>query len=271
MRFGEFFDRVYILNLPERADRRTAICQELAQVDLPLTPGKVELFAAIRPDRAAPFLRLGSKGCFLSTLAMLRQARADGLRNVLILQDDLTLSGHFLSYEEQLIEQLRPTPWDVVQFGYCPALPGTPSAEQFATFRPFSGEVIGAHFFGVNGKAFDPLITFLETLLQRPQGHPEGGPMPIDGALNCFKWQYPEAVRLVSVPTFGDQRSSRSDISPRWFDRLPLICGLADVARRVRLPGSESGIRLNPSIRDPSRSNAIRELLASKRPDRPLV
>jgi glycosyl transferase, family 25 len=249
MKFNEFFDRVYILNLPERTDRRDAVCRELDQINLPLQPGKVELFAAIRPDRAAPFVRLGSKGCFLSTLAMLRRARHEGLRNLLILQDDLILSEHFASHEERLIDRLRLNPWDVVQFGYFPELPGPrPGPEKFATFTPFSGEVIGAHFFAINGKTFDPLITFLEGLLQRPQGHPDGGPMPIDGALNCFKWHHPDTVRLVSVPTFGDQRSSRSDISPRWFDRLPMVAGLADVARRVVTPSTGNLARRDQAV-----------------------
>jgi glycosyl transferase, family 25 len=236
MRFAEFFDRTYILNLPERTDRRDAVCQELAKINMPLQVGKVELFAAIRPDRAAPFIRLGSKGCFLSTLAMLRRARNEGLRNLMIVQDDLILSKNFERYEERLIDRLRQTNWDVVQFGYCPELPGQPRPEEVATYRPFDGEVIGAHFFAVNHKAFDPLIGFLEGLLGRPQGHPDGGPMPIDGAINCFKWHHPETVRLVSVPTFGGQRSSRSDISPRWFDQLPMLAAVAGFARQALVP-----------------------------------
>lgn len=56
--------------------------------------------------------------------------------------------------------------------------------------------------------------------------------MSPDGVLNIFKWQHPTIVRLIAVPSFGNQRSSRSDISTQWFDQVPVLDFLAGLARK---------------------------------------
>lgn len=59
MKFDELFDRTYVINLPHRVDRRTAIELELSHAGMPFTPGRVELFAAIRPDSPGGFESIG--------------------------------------------------------------------------------------------------------------------------------------------------------------------------------------------------------------------
>lgn len=233
MKFTDFFDRVYVINLPYRVDRRKAMEQELENAGMPFTPGKVELFAAIKPDSAGNFESIGYRGAFLSHLAVLKKAKELQLNNVLIMEDDLAISEHFKKYEDRLIEQLRQSNWDIVQFGYLSDQCVDLGESAFATLEPFSGELIGAHFYGVNGKALEQLINFFEMLLKQPAGHPGGSPMSPDGVLNIFPWQHKDIVRLISIPSFGGQRSSRSDCYPnlKWFDRLPLFKRLATVAR----------------------------------------
>jgi glycosyl transferase family 25 len=234
MKFIEFFDRVYVINLPNRVDRRKAIEKELIKAGMPFTPGKVELFPAIRPDSAGSFKSIGYRGCFLSHLTVLKQARDLQLNNVLVLEDDLTFSDHFKEYEDQLITQLHQINWDFVNFGYFPDQSVKPGESDFGTLtlKPLSRKIIGAHFYGVNGKVFDKLINFLEVILQRPPGHPEGSPMSLDGAFGIFHRQNSDVVRLMSIPSFGGQRSSRNDIHDlKWFDRTPVVRELATVAR----------------------------------------
>lgn len=233
MKLTEFFNRVYVINLPYRVDRRNAMEKELESAGMPFTLGKVELFEAIKPDSAGPFESIGYRGAFLSHLAVLKKAKELQLKNVLIMEDDLAISEHLEDYEDSIIEQLQESKWDIVQFGYFPDRFVKLGESAFATLEPFSGEVIGAHFYGVNGKALEQLINFFEMLLSRPAGHPDGGPMSPDGALNIFPWQHQDIVRLISIPSFGGQRSSRSDCYPdlKWFDRLPVFKRLATVAR----------------------------------------
>ncbi|MGD1874709.1 MAG: glycosyltransferase family 25 protein [Mastigocoleus sp.] len=236
MKFIEFFDRVYIINLPERVDRRKGMEKELKNVGIPFNPQKVEFFSAIRPDSPGSFQSIGYRGAFLSHLNVLKRAKELQLNNVLVMEDDLAFSEHFNEYEDRLIEQLQQTNWDLVQFGYFP-VKGIiqPTGSTFATYQPFSGEIIGSHFYGVNGKTLDRLINFFEILLSRPAGHPEGGPMSPDGVFNVFPWQNKDIVRLISIPSFGGQRSSRSDCHAdlKWFDRLPVFQQGATLVRSM--------------------------------------
>ena len=85
---------------------------------------------------------------------------------------------------------------------------------------------------GLEQAGVDRLLRFLEELQQRPPGHPDGGPMHLDGAYSTFRAQNPDVVTLIASPNLGWQRSSRSDIYPNaWFDRVPGFRQLAGAAR----------------------------------------
>jgi glycosyl transferase, family 25 len=243
VKFIEFFERTYVINLPEREDRRRGIAKELERAGLPFTPGKVELFPAIRPQEPGLFAGIGIRGCFLSHLNLLKKAKAEGLRNVLVMEDDLAIRPDFNQYEAALLSELQQIDWDIVTFGYLGDdnsginskinSHSNPNPVHSPILQSFDGEAIGTHFYAVNGKTLDPLIQFFETLMERPLSHPEGGAMPTDGVFNVFSWQHPQCRRLIAVPSFGGQRSSRSDISPGWFDDVPILKDLAGVARIV--------------------------------------
>jgi len=91
-----------------------------------------------------------------------------------------------------------------------------------------------AHFYAVNGRILDRLLRFLEELQHRPLGHPDGGPMHLDGAYSTFRAQNPDVVTLIASPNLGWQRSSRSDISPKWFDNVPGLSPLAGAAKTTK-------------------------------------
>ena len=231
MKFIDFFDRAYVINLPSRTDRRQEMASELRSAGMPFTSGKVEIFSAIKPESPEPFQSIGYKGCFLSHLNVLKKAKMEGLNNVLVMEDDLKLRNDFQRYEDDILRELLDHSWDIAHFGY---LSDNFSQEGVKSpiLQPFSGEIIGAQFYAVNRKAFDTLIDFFEILLERPDGHPDGGPMSPDGVFNVFKWQHPDIVRLIAVPSFGAQRSSRSDISPSWFDQVPLLKYFVELLRK---------------------------------------
>jgi len=145
------------------------------------------------------------------------------------MEDDLRILEQFRTEQEVLVEKLRRTDWDFVYFGHIEKTEETSTAK----LEPFSGPLQSTHFYGVNGKTFDRLISFLEELQQRPSGHPDGGPMHIDGAYSTFRGQNPDVITLIASPNMGWQRSSRSDIHSSWYDQLPLLKQLAGVARLV--------------------------------------
>jgi len=228
MKLIDFFERAYVVNLPNRKDRRRMMIQELKKIEMPLTPNKTEIFPAIRPDDAGAFPSVGARGCFLSHLAILKRAKEDRLGNVLIMEDDLTISGQLKTNQESLVEQLRCKDWGFVYFGHVEES----KAASSITLRPFSEPIMTAHFYGVNGLVFDRLLSFLEVLQRRPAGHPDGGPMHLDGAYSTFRAQNPDIVTLLASPNLGWQRSSRSDIaSNKWFDQVPVFKQLVGAAR----------------------------------------
>jgi glycosyl transferase, family 25 len=231
MRLCDYFDRTFVLNLPDRADRRLEMGRVLERAGMPWEPGRVELFPATRPDSAGPFPSIGARGAFLSHLAMLRRARELGLSRVLLLEDDLDLSPRLSASVGPLVDRLGHDDWDMVYLGHGLQLPPHSGPCELILFdKP----IILAHFYGVHGRVLDQLIAFLELVLSRPPGHPDGGPMHVDGAFSTFRAQSPHVVTLVASPSQGWQRSSRSDIAAnRWYDRSPISRGFVDLARRL--------------------------------------
>ena len=57
--------------------------------------------------------------------------------------------------------------------------------------------------------------------------------MHVDGAYSMFRMRRPDVRTLMASPSLGGQRSSRSDIATnQWYDRTPILRGLARIARR---------------------------------------
>jgi hypothetical protein len=215
----QYFDRIYIVNLPGRSDRRREILAHL---------NEVHLFPGVRPRKRAGFRNRGVRGCFLSHFKILQEIDRLKLSNALIMEDDLEISPLLLRAQDRLMTNLDGTKWHIVFFGHF--VPDCSSGE--VRMERYTGTVLGTHFYGVNRPAVEPLCMFLEELLARPPSHPCGGPMSYDGALSSFRSSHPRFVTLISRPSLGAQRSSRSDLSPRWFDRIPLIRNAANRARQ---------------------------------------
>ena len=83
-KFG-FVDHVVYINLDHRTDRLEQITAELASY---FPPEKVTRFSAIQRD-------YGALGCTLSHIAVLEMAKAEGWKNVLVLEDDAMWTEHF--------------------------------------------------------------------------------------------------------------------------------------------------------------------------------
>lgn len=216
------FERIFVINLAHRTDRRQQMEAQLAAVGVPLDSSQLTFFPAVRPDDLRGFPSLGARGCYLSHLGVLRAAA--GLRNVLILEDDLDFVDDF---------ELPPLPsgWGMFYGGARHALVPTGPLTTAAPSEP----VECAHFLGLNGAVIAPLIGYLEAILMRPTGHPDGGPMHVDGAYSRFRADHPAIVTLVATPDLGFQRPSRSDIHPlRWFDRVPVVREVVQFTRMRR-------------------------------------
>jgi hypothetical protein len=227
----EIFDEVYIVNLPERTDRREEMALELQKVNLTLADKAVTLFPAIKPTQKDEFPSIGAKGCFLSHLNILREARAKQPKAILFMEDDLAISPELQKFVPELAALLNQHNWSICYLGHVENIEPTTTINLI----PYTQNVMTTHFYAVNGNIVDRLIAFLEAVLTRPGGHPDGGPMHYDGALSTFRRQNPDILTLIAQPNLGWQRSSRSDVAEtKWFDKIPGLRFLVVKIRKLK-------------------------------------
>lgn len=230
------FDQCYIINLLERVDRRQQMEIELSKLGSSKLSSQVQFFSGTKPTDKGEFPSIGARGAFLSHLTVLKQAQKEQVNNLLIMEDDLSFTRLLIEKQDQIVDNLQSLKWDFVYLGHGLKLNSLPNKAEFFTEIPHSQPMLLAHFLGLNSQTINELIDFLEQVLQRPSGHPEGGPMHIDGAYSTFRNQNPQITTLIANPSFGFQRSSPSDIAGyKWFDNLPIFfTGIINKMRQVK-------------------------------------
>ncbi len=227
----DYFDRTAIINLPERADRRAETRNEFKRVGWPIENLKVDFFTALQPELALGFPSSGVRGCFLSHMNVIKKAKQDNLANVLIMEDDIAFISDIDNIAADALQALDQTNWDILYFGHEHSSNISPVNRLERITEP----VPGKYFYAVNSRVFDRYIDFLEKVLERPPGHPEGGPMYYDGALSTYCMQNRDTKTFVVVPSIGYQRSSRSDIHPTFIlDELTLLSPLTSLFRSLK-------------------------------------
>ncbi|NEU13485.1 glycosyltransferase family 25 protein [Methylobacterium sp. BTF04] len=224
----ERFGSVVVVNLRDRTDRRRETQRELTRIGHAHT---ATFFDAIRPSIPAGFGSPGEYGCYLSHLAVWRAAVDTG--SVLVLEDDIAFAPDFTE-RSGLIDALPPD-WDVFYAGHMqlPELKRTWSDTGLVRIDS-SVEFIGLHCYGISARALPALVAAAEEFLSRPHGHPAGGRMPVDGALNIARRQL-GLTTYAAMPPLAHQRASRTDIGRlKWFDRAAAFTGPIGTARRLK-------------------------------------
>jgi hypothetical protein len=120
MTINQYFDRVYVLNLPHRTDRMGQVSDRLSRhgVDFErfsATDGSVmsPLWRALRNPH---FTTPSYLACAVSHLSIYRQAQRDGLGRVLIVEDDVVVSNSLSRCLD-----LHPPEWsDLMYLGWIP-------------------------------------------------------------------------------------------------------------------------------------------------------
>jgi glycosyl transferase family 25 len=190
----------------------------------------VELYEATRPTDPEGFDSLGARGCYTSHLDILRDARDRGVESVLVMEDDCEILARNGKRLEQLSSELKNRRWGFAYLGHIvPKVPGSQ-----AGWQEYEGPVQTTHLYAVHRSAVAGVVDYLEACLTRPGGDPIGGPMPVDGALTMYRAAHPGVVTLLAQPVIAGQRSSRSDITAKWWDRLPAVSGMLAAARAFK-------------------------------------
>ena len=198
------------------------------------------LFPALRPEDPGGFPNVGTRGCFLSHLGVLRAARESGAGTILVLEDDALFLDRFVQIDRDEAQRIAGMPWDMLYFGHLcdderdgttgSAVATESGAEAGTRSVPGDVGVERAHAFAVRSASISRLIAYLEAMLARPPGDPAGGPMHVDGAYSWYRKEHPEVETLPTRVQWIVQRASRTDIHPAgWKERIPFI----GLARRV--------------------------------------
>jgi glycosyl transferase, family 25 len=188
-----------------------------------------EFFPAIKPDGAGNFPSVGARGCFLSHLGLLKLAMSRQLSSITILEDDLNFGEEFSEQWASAVATLAQQEWAIFYAGHILV----EQAEGVVALPP-STPVQCTHFMLINGWALPALVEGLERILSRESGHPDGGPMHVDGAYSTLRFQNEDLRTLAFFPTMGYQRSSRSDIYEQWFDEIRILRPLMSMARKIK-------------------------------------
>jgi glycosyl transferase family 25 len=204
------FDRIRIVNLPSRPDRRAEMMRELRRIGLE-GDSRVQFVDGVIVENKAPWRALGEKGVFFAQLGIVSDA-ADAGESVLILEDDVDFTPDARSWG-------RSPECDIAYGGYFAADTGD----------LHSSDIIGAHCIGFSARAAQALAPFLRTLLDHES------PPPIDGAYVWFRRQHPDFRTEFAEPVVAVQRPSRSDITPgSRFDHVAALRGPLGSARRFK-------------------------------------
>ena len=170
---SEAFGLVRVIHLPDRKDRFREVSAQLEALGLRFGAGGVELYEATRPAAIAGFPSLGSHGCFLSHLAILRDARDRGVDSVLVMEDDFEVPVDDARRVGALAATLRERAWGFAYLGHIEELPPrVPGA--VPDFCEYTGAVRQAHLFAVHREVLPGLVDYLEGCLVRPPGRPGG-------------------------------------------------------------------------------------------------
>ncbi len=212
-----------VINLKSRPDRKREMEHQLSLINW-----DARFSDAIRPLDRGAFPSIGARGCFLSHLSVLKNAIGKG--HLIIIEDDVNFVPDFESLWTTTFAELEEKRWSICYLGHLhEKLP------QGLNHLKSSESVQCSHFMLFHRGILDTIVDKLEVILSRSAGHPEGGPMHIDGAYSTIRAQNPDIVTYACSPVLGYQRASRTDIGhQKWFDRVKKLRPAVSMLRRFK-------------------------------------
>jgi len=173
MNLQQYFDRVVVINLKRRPDRLARLKQSLQQCQWPFQ--EPEIFEAVdgRVYPPPPGWRSGpgAWGCKMSHQTVLGQAVADGVKTLLVMEDDVCFTDNFREDVAKFLSAV-PEDWDQLMIGGQHLIPaGKPKLVKPGVLQCTSCERM--HCYGIRGK-------FMQRFYERLQG---GG--KFNGSVHC--------------------------------------------------------------------------------------
>lgn len=230
----DVFDKIYIINLPERVDRKNEIEAQLHSVGISLDDDQVVLFPAVRPTETAGFPTLGARGCFMSHLGVLEDiVNSKNTNYALILEDDCNFKKNFSDQSEKL-QKLLKSDGEFIFYGGALNFSGASAVNELVKLPATQG-IMGSHCIAIRRDTAEKILEYFKKMLERPPGHHDGGPMHVDGAYSWFRKDHPEIGTIISDPECVYQRSSMTDVhAKKWFERNFLLRYLISKIRKLK-------------------------------------
>lgn len=233
---ADFFDKIYIINLASRQDRRDEMQVELQRIGLSLMHPSVQLFTAVRPTEKGEWPSIGARGCFMSHFQVLQDAQHNAYENILILEDDIDFVKDFNLQFMEISKILNTLKWDIFYGGYELSNKAI-NLNSANVLKSIDSTVsVGTtHFIAFNKITLIKAKEYLGNMMQRDGGDPNGGPMHVDGAYSWFRKAHYETITFLATPQLGHQRSSRTDIHDlSWKDKLPVVRHIVMTLRKIK-------------------------------------
>ncbi|HEY9863053.1 MAG TPA: hypothetical protein V6D21_02620 [Candidatus Obscuribacterales bacterium] len=229
MNLSEYFDRIYIVFLPERIERIKSMEDQIRRLNL--NTEKVIWFPGLRFTEAAGFPKVSVRGCVMSQYTILNQALEDGLEKVLILQEDCNLSRYFLKNQEAILQELAVTEWDFAYLGHDQNL--KKASTYFVKADP-KDKIMLTHCCAYHRRVIPRLVQLIAEGAERSPGDPRGGPMYFDGFMNFFRSHNPEVSTVMASPSLAWQLASTSSLNPNPLERHQLLAPIFQLRRLIK-------------------------------------
>lgn len=123
----DFFDAIYCINLDERTDRWEHCLIEFEKLGI---SERVIRFSAIRPSHDERWKRwvpwgnkykyplIGAVGCAESHKAIIKLAKENNLKNVLVLEDDFVVCDNWSENLKSSLNDIHTRNWHIFYLGY---------------------------------------------------------------------------------------------------------------------------------------------------------
>jgi GR25 family glycosyltransferase involved in LPS biosynthesis len=142
----KYFDAIYCINLDERTDRWSTARKEFNKINLT----KVKRFSAVKHEK-------GHLGCKQSHINIIKEAKDNKNKNVLIFEDDVLFVDKNIEYLEEGVKQLSNISWDFFYLG-ATLDPGRTKLSRLSKNLLKTNFAYTTHAYAINSKLFDYII-----------------------------------------------------------------------------------------------------------------
>lgn len=148
IKLNDYFDKIYCINMDIASDRWNLCLEQFKKYDI-----DVERFSAIVPNNGNNGLLKGEIGVLRSNLEIIKLAKENNYKNVLILEDDFEFIENFNFLFDEQIKQV-PENWDFLYFGGNHMIEPLKISENiFKMFHTYA-----LHTFAVNKTMYDQIL-----------------------------------------------------------------------------------------------------------------